>query len=133
MKGFPEIKCFTSGSALGRPRQGLLAFHWTTEALKDESPAPRPPPIAASLILPAIFWGQNYVSVRTPYLISFFDLFFLLFYSYSSLLFNFFLFISAHLYLLISSYSSCTILRVLILLFLYFKLFVVLQTCILIL
>jgi hypothetical protein len=37
-----------------------------------------------------------------------------------------------HSYLLISSYSSCTILPLLILLFLYFKLFVVLQTCILI-
>ncbi len=35
-KGFLEIKCFPSGSALCRQRQGILSSHWTTEALKDE-------------------------------------------------------------------------------------------------
>jgi hypothetical protein len=70
-------------------------------------------PTAASLILSAIFWGQN-VLVR-PYALTFLgfsffvwllDLFFLLFSSYSSLLFNFFLFISAYPSFLTSSYSS---------------------------
>jgi hypothetical protein len=68
MKGFPEIKCDFS-------------FHWTTEAVKYEVTCPPNPPIADSLILPAIFWGQNYVPVRL-------------------------LFISSYPSLLISSYSS---------------------------
>jgi hypothetical protein len=75
-----------------------------------------------------MFWGQNYVPVHhTP---KFFPVF--LFYSFwifsssfSSLLFNFFLFFS--------SYSfRRDILRLLMLLLLYFKVFVVLQTCIII-
>jgi hypothetical protein len=61
------------------------------------------PPIAASLILPAIFWGQNYVPVQ-PYGLIFsvfpflyrFGSFLLLFCSFSSFLFNFFLFISSY-------------------------------------
>jgi hypothetical protein len=67
------------------------------------SPAPAPP-IAASLILPAIFLGSNYVPMR-PYGLIFcgffffsivFELFFLLFSSFSSLLFNFYLFVSSY-------------------------------------
>jgi len=27
--GFPEIRCFPSGSRLGRPRHGIFSFHWT--------------------------------------------------------------------------------------------------------
>ena len=62
-----------------------------------------PPPIAASLILPAIFWGQNYVPVQPyglifsvfPFLVRF-GSFLLLFCSFSSFLFNFFLFISSY-------------------------------------
>ncbi len=47
------------------------------------SPAPAPP-IAASLILPAIFWGQNYVPVRLfiQIFLSFSSYLFLLFFSY---------------------------------------------------
>ena len=56
-------------SNLGRPRPGLLSFQWNTEAMKYEVPSPAPP-IAALLILPAIFWGQNYVPVR-PYALIF--------------------------------------------------------------
>ncbi len=64
------------------------------------SPAP-PPHIAASLILPAILWGPNYVPVRLfsffPFFIQSFDLFFVIL----------FLFLSPF---LISSYSSILIL-----------------------
>ncbi len=84
------------------------------------------PPIAASLILSAIFWGQN-VPVQ-PYGLTF-SIFVFVFYSFSSLLFNFFLFISSYpslltvplLILLIG-----TMLCLHILIFLYFKLFVLL-------
>jgi hypothetical protein len=75
---------------------------------------PLPPPAPASLILPAIFWGQNYVPVR-PYALIFFgfsffikflDLFFLLFSYFSSLLFNFpYPSLLSNPSLLISSYS----------------------------
>ncbi len=34
VRGFPKNKCFSSSSNLGFPRQGLLSFHWTTEAMK---------------------------------------------------------------------------------------------------
>ena len=89
---------------MGRPRQRRFSFHWTTCKLQRlwnmRSPAPVPP-IAASLMLPAIFWGQNSEPVR-PYALIFFG----------------FSFVGA-------------ILRLLILLILCFKLFVVLQTCIL--
>ncbi len=96
------------------------------------------PPIAALLILPAIFWGQNYVPVRPNALIFFgfsffyivFYLLFLLFSSFSSLLFISFLFISFYPSLLISSFSSSY--RYYSLssysFFLYFKLIIVLQT-----
>ncbi len=73
-------------SILGRPRQGLFYFHWTAEAMR--SPALFPP-IAASLILPAIFWGQKYIpgaTIRTNFNFIFFRFF-------SSLIFGSFPFV----------------------------------------
>jgi hypothetical protein len=98
-------------SNLGPPRQGPFSFHRNTEAMKYEVHLPPASPITALLILPSIFWGQNYVPV-SPYAIIFFgfsflyfsDLFFLLFSSLSSLLFTFFLFFSSYLFLFFSSY-----------------------------
>ncbi len=86
----------------------------TSEAMKYEVPCPHPP-IAASLILSAIFWGQNYVPVRRyallfsgfSFLIQFLDLFFLLFSYFSSLLFIF-----SYLSLLILLFLSLLILLV---------------------
>jgi hypothetical protein len=56
---------------LGRPSQRPFSFHWNTEAMKYEVHLPPASPIAALLILPAIFWGQNYVPVP-PYALFFF-------------------------------------------------------------
>ena len=79
----------------------------TEEAMKYEVPSPTPP-IAALLILPAIFLGSNYVAMR-PYALIFSVFFivfgsFLLFSSFSSLLFlfTFFLFFSSYLFLFFS-------------------------------
>ncbi len=82
VKGFPEIKCFPSGSNLDLPRQGLYSF-WTTEALKYEVSCPPPRPSQLRWFFPAIFWGQNYVPVR---------LFIHIFLSFSSLSYYLFLF-----------------------------------------
>ena len=95
-------------------------------------PAPRSP-IAALLILPAIFWGQNYVPVP-PYALIFFWFFFSIVFGSFFILFPFyspfqFLLILLFLSLLILLVGA--ILRLLFLLLLYFKLFVDLQTCIL--
>jgi hypothetical protein len=71
------------------------------------SPAPRPP-IAASLIIPSIFWGQNYVLVR-PYALIFSGFLFYRFWIFSfSYFLPFLLSFSTSSYpsLLISSYSS---------------------------
>jgi hypothetical protein len=93
-------------SNLGRPRQGLYSFNRTTEAMKY---APRPAHRSFADTFPAIFWGQNYVSVP-PYALIFFGFPFL--YSFwicsfcYSLLFNLFLLISSYPSLLTSSYSS---------------------------
>jgi hypothetical protein len=70
------------------------------------------PPIAASLILPAIFWGQKYIpgaTIRTNFIL--FGFFFFSFWIFSfrySLLFllSFSFSISSYSSLLISSYSS---------------------------
>jgi hypothetical protein len=86
------------------------------------------PPFVASLILPAIFWGQNYVPVRPNAHIFFGFSFFVWFLDLFFLLFSSFYFLLIHLFLSFSSYLFSTILRLLILLFFYFKLFVVLQT-----
>jgi hypothetical protein len=122
-------------SNLGRPRQGPFSFHRNTEAMKYEVHLPPASPIAALLILPAIFWGQNYVPVP-PYALIFFWFFF-------SIVFGSFLFIilfpfySPFQFLLILLFLSLlillvgVILRLPFLLLLYFKLFVDLQTCIL--
>ena len=120
---------------MGRPRQGPFSFHRNTDAMKYEVHLPPASPIAALLILPAIFWGQNYVPVP-PYALIFFWFFF-------SIVFGSFLFIilipfySPFQFLLILLFLSLlillvgAILRLLFLLLLYFKLFVDLQTCIL--
>jgi hypothetical protein len=91
-------------------------------------PLPPASPIVASLILPAIIWGQNYVPVRPNAQIFFGFSFFVWFWDFFFLLFSSFYFLLIHLFLSFSSYLFSTILRLLILLFLYFKLFVVLQT-----
>ena len=39
---YSALKNIYNLSNLGRPRQGLFSFHWTTEAMR--SPAPRPAP-----------------------------------------------------------------------------------------
>jgi len=97
-------------SNLCRPRQGPFSFHRNTEAMKYEVHLPPASPIAALLILPAIFWGQNYVPVP-PYALIFFCFVFL-FYSfwifsfYYSLPFLLSFSISSYSSLLISSYSS---------------------------
>ena len=99
-------------SNLGRPRQGPFSFHRNTEAMKYEVHLPPASPIAALLILPAIYWGQNYVPVP-PYALIFFSVF--LFYSfwifsfYYSLPFLLSFSISSYSSLLISSYSSLLI------------------------
>jgi hypothetical protein len=93
-------------SNLGRPRQGPFSFHRNTEAMKYEVHLPPASPIAALLILPAIFWGQNYVPVP-PYALIFFGFFF-------SIVFGSFLFI-----ILFPFYSPFQFL--LILLFLFFS------------
>ncbi len=80
-------------------------------------PLPPAPHIAASLILPAIFWGQNYVPVRpTPLIFPIFlfysfwiFLFVILFFFFSPFQFPLillFLYFSSYPSLLISSYSS---------------------------
>ncbi len=93
-----------------------------------------PPLIAASLILPAIIWGQNYVLVP-PYGIRPNFLFVFLFYSFWIFSFYYSLpfLISIFQFLLILFFLSLlillvgAILRLLILLLLYFKLFVILM------
>ncbi len=136
VKGFPENKCFSSSSNLGLPHQGLCSFHWTTQAMKQQAPCPAHRSFAdpsgnvlGSKLCTGATIRPNFYRFF-PFFIQFFDLFFLFFSSYSSLLFNFFLFISSYPSLLISSYSSHSSRTILcLLLFLYFNLFVVLQTC----
>ena len=95
---------------LGRPRQGLFSFHWTTEAMR--SPAPRPAPsgnilgskVYTSATIRTNFFGFSFLQLL--------DLFLSLFSFFSYLLFNFFLFFSSYLFLFFSqgynssSYSS---------------------------
>ncbi len=129
--GFPKIKCFPSGSNLGRPCQGIFSFNWISHAMKYKVLFPLAQPIAALLILPALFWDQNYVPVR-PYALTF------LVFSFFYIVFRSFLFVIL-LSSLISSYSSVLILLFLSLLVLFFVfssllifiLLVVFQTCIL--
>ncbi len=60
--GFSEIKCFPSGSSLGR-ESWVSFFPLYHRSYEIWGLLPRSPPIAALLIIPAIFWGQNYVLV----------------------------------------------------------------------
>ncbi len=94
-------------------------------------PAPAPL-IVASLILPAIFCGQNYVPVRPVFFFFIRSWIFSFCNSllFSSLLFISFLFIFSYPSLLISSYSSRRYYSSSFysFLFLYFNLFVVLHT-----
>jgi hypothetical protein len=92
------------------------------------------PPHCPSLILPAIFWGQNYVPVP-PYALIFFWFFFsIVFGSFFIILFPFyspFQFLLILLFLSLPILLVGAILRLLFLLLLYLELFVDLQTCIL--
>jgi hypothetical protein len=105
-----QLRCFSFDSQ--KYIKSMELGPLTSEAMKYEVPCPRPP-IAASLILPAIFWGQNYVPVR-PYAPICFGFSFFIYGSFwifsfcYSLIFlpSFFLFISSNPSLLISSYSS---------------------------
>jgi hypothetical protein len=82
----------------------VKSFHWTTEAMNMRSPAPAPP-IAASLIFPAIFLRSNYVPMRTYALIfSVFSVFSIFFGSF--LFVNFFFFFSPFQFLLILLFLS---------------------------
>ncbi len=102
--------------------------------MKYEVLCPRPP-IAASLILPAIFLRSTGATICPKffcfflfYIVFWYFLFVILFLFFSP--FYFFSFISSYPTLLISSYSSYssrTLLRLLILLFSYLNLFVVLH------
>jgi hypothetical protein len=103
--------------------------------MKYEVHLPPASPIAALLILPAIFWGQNYEPVP-PYALIFFFWFFFSIVFGSFLFFILFPFYSPFQFLLILLFLSLLILLVgailrLLFLLLYFKLFVDLQTCIL--
>jgi len=107
-------------SNLGSPRQGLFSFHWTTEVVKYEVPCPPPPPIAASLILPAIFWGQP---VR-PYALNFFVFsFFYIVFWYFLFVILFLFFSPFYFFSFISSYPSLLILLILHVLFFVFLFF----------
>jgi hypothetical protein len=97
-------------SNLGRPRKGLFSFLWTKEAMKYE--VPWPPPIAISLIRPAIFFGSNYVLMRAYAVI--FPVSFYFFNRFLSFLFVILFFFSLLLLILL-------FLSLLILLFLYFN------------
>jgi hypothetical protein len=112
VKGFPENKCFSSSSNLGRPCQGIFPFPWISEAMKYEVLFPPSMPNAASLILLAV--GSKLCTGATirP---NFFR-FFLFLYSFLSFLFVILSF-------LISSYSSLLILLFLSHLVLFFVFF----------
>ena len=142
-----QLRCFSfdpqkyiKSIQLGQPTSKAfftpLDHMQTAEAMKYEVPWPRPSQLRGSF--PQYFGVKIMCRCdHTPYFFRFFfsiflDLFFLLFCSFSSLLFNFFLFFSSYPSLLISSFSSrrCYMYSSssYILLFLYCKLFVVLQT-----
>ncbi len=87
---------------LGPPTSSAFFFPQEHRGYEMRSTCPPPPasPIAALLILPAIFWGQNYVQVP-PY-----ALIFLVFLFYSFWIFSFSYSLPFLLSFLISSYSS---------------------------
>ncbi len=105
---------------------GLFSFHCTAEAMR--SPAPRPAP-SGNILGSKVYTS---VTIRTNFSVFLFFSFWIFSFRYS-LLFLLSFSISSYSSLLIFSYSSRrAIFRLLILFLLYFKLFVVLQTCILI-
>jgi hypothetical protein len=110
---------------LGPPTSRAFFFpldHRGCEIWGPLPPAP-PPPIAASLILPAIFWGQP---VR-PYALNFFvfSFFYIVFWYFLFVILFLFslLFISFHSYLLILLFLSLLILLILHVLFFVFLFF----------
>ncbi len=117
---------------LGPPTSRAFFFPLTTEAMNMRSPAPRPAHrsfadpsdnILGSIVCTGATKCPNFFPFSLFYS---FLIFFFLFSPYFSLFFF------IHIFLSFSSYSLRTILRLLILLSLYLNLFVVLQTCILI-
>jgi hypothetical protein len=116
---YSALKNIYNLSNLGRPRQGLFSFPGPERLW---GPLPPVPP------LPAIFWGQKYIPLR-PYALIFSAI---LFFSCWIFSFRYFLFcLSPFQFLLILLFLSLFILscraiiRLLILLLLYFQLFVV--------
>ncbi len=106
---------------LGPPTSRAIVFPLDHRGCEIWGPLP-PDPISASLILPAIFWGQNYVPVR-PYAL----IFSVFPFSFSFWIFSFCYSLLILLFLTLLSLLVGAILRFLILLLLYFKLFVVLH------
>jgi hypothetical protein len=96
-------------SNLGRPRQGIFSFHWTTEAMKYEVPCPRP--THRSFADPSCnIFGVKLCTDATirPYFLRFF-LFFFSFWIFSfccSLLFLLSFSISSYSFLLILLFLS---------------------------
>jgi hypothetical protein len=114
-------------SNLGRPRQGLFSFHRNTEAMKYEVHLHPAPPIAASLILPAIIWGSKLctgATIRPNLFVFLFYSFWIFSFYYSFPFFSPFQFLLILLFLSLLILLVGAILRLLILLLLYFKLFV---------
>ena len=109
---------------LGPPTSRAFFFPLDHTGYEIGGPLRPAPPIAASLILPVMFWGQNYVPVR-PYGLTFI-VFFLFLYSflifsfcYSLLILLSFL-ISFYSYLLFLLFLSLLILLILLVLFFVF-------------
>ncbi len=100
---------------IGPPTSRAFFFLLDHRGYEIWGPLPPAPPIADSLILPAIFWGQNYVPVRPyalifsvfPFFYSFGSfLFVILFFSFSPFQFFLILLFLSYPSLLIYSYSS---------------------------
>ncbi len=114
-------------SNLGRPRQGPFSFHRNTEAMKYEIHLPPASPIAALLILPAIFLGQNYVPVP-PYALIFLVFLSIVFGSFLFIVlwlfcspFQFLLNFSSYLFLFFSPYLFLFFSQVLFFVFFFFS------------
>ncbi len=91
---------------LGPPASWASFFPLDHRGYEIWGPLPYAPPIAASLIIPAIFWGQNYVWLYALiFSVFLFYNFWIFSFSYSLLFLLSFL-ISSYSSLLISSYSS---------------------------
>ncbi len=112
--GLASYSIISQSIELGPPMSRAFFFPLDHRGCEIWGPLPpAPPPIAASLIIPAIFWGQP---VR-PYALNFLFFpflysFFIFSFCYSLLIFFSFLFLFIHIFLSFSSY-----------LFLYFLFF----------